>query len=70
MQTWARSWPRCDSGRYDNDLKYSYVLTKDEASPKRLSELAELSEVERDQRRIDSMRRTYERLVRKRLAFD
>lgn len=64
---------RPDRGRYDNDLKYRYVLMKGEASPKRLSELEELFEVERDQRRIDSMRRDvekYERLVRKRAALD
>ena len=64
---------RPDRGRYDNDLKYRYVLMKGEASPKRLSELEELFEVERNQRRIDSMRRDvekYERLVRKRAALD
>ena len=64
---------RPDRGRYDNDLKYRYVLMKGEASPKRLAELEELFEVERDQRRIDSMRRDvekYERRVRKRAALD
>ena len=64
---------RPDRGRYDNDLKYRYVLMKGEASPKRLSELEELFEVERNQRRIDSMRRDvekYERLVRRRAALD
>ena len=64
---------RPDRGRYDNDLKYRYVLMKGEASPKRLSELEELFEVERDQRRIDSMRRDvekYERLVRRKAALD
>ena len=62
-----------DRGRYDNDLKYRYVLMKGEASPKRMSELEELFEVERDQRRIDSMRKDvekYERLVRRRAALD
>ena len=62
-----------DRGRYDNDLKYRYVLMKGEASPKRLSELEELFEVERNQRRIDSMRRDvekYERLVRRRAVLD
>ena len=64
---------RPDQSRYDNDLKYRYVLMKGEASPKRLSELEVLFETERDQRRIDSMRRDvekYERLVRKRAALD
>lgn len=64
---------RPDPSRYDNDLKYRYVLMKGEASPKRLSELEELFEVERDQRRIDSMRKDvekYERLVRRRAALD
>ena len=64
---------RPDRSRYDNDLKYRYVLMKGEASPKRLSELEELFEVERDQRRIDSMRmdvEKYERLVRRRAALD
>ncbi|OUN76689.1 hypothetical protein B5G09_08705 [Alistipes sp. An54] len=64
---------RPDRGRYDNDLKYRYVLMKGEASPKRLSELEELFETERDQRRIDSMRKDiveYERLVRRRAALD
>lgn len=37
---------RPDRSRYDNDLKYRYVLMKGEASPKRLSELEELFEVE------------------------
>ena len=61
------------ASRYDNDLKYRYVLMKGEASPKRLSELEELFEVERNQRRIDSMRRDvekYERLVRRKAALD
>lgn len=64
---------RPDRSRYDNDLKYRYVLMKGEASPKRLSELEELFEVERNQRRIDSMRRDvekYERLVRRRATLD
>ena len=64
---------RPDQSRYDNDLKYRYVLMKGEASPKRLSELEELFEVERDQRRIESMRNDvekYERLVRRRAALD
>lgn len=64
---------RPDRGRYDNDLKYRYVLMKGEASPKRLSELEELFEVERNQRCIDSMRRDvekYERLVRRRAVLD
>ncbi len=64
---------RPDRSRYDNDLKYRYVLMKGEASPKRLSELEELFETERDQRRIDSMRKDieeYERLVRRRAALD
>ena len=64
---------RPDRGRYDNDLKYRYVLMKGETSPKRLSELEELFETERNQRRIDSMRKDvekYERLVRKRAALD
>ena len=64
---------RPDRSRYDNDLKYRYVLMKGEASPKRLSELEELFEVEQDQRRIDSMRmdvEKYERLVRRRAALD
>ena len=59
--------------QYDNDLKYRYVLMKGEASPKRLSELEELFETERDQRRIDSMRRDvekYEQLVRRRAALN
>ena len=59
---------RPDRGRYDNNLKYRYVLMKDEASPKRLSQLEESFEVERDQRRIDLMREDveeYERLVHK-----
>ena len=64
---------RPDRSRYDNDLKYRYVLMKGEASPKRLSELEALFEVERNQRRIDSMRKDvekYERLVRRRAALD
>ena len=64
---------RPDRGRYDNDLKYRYVLMKGEASPKRLSELEELFEVERDQRRIDPMQKDvekYERLVRRRATLD
>ena len=64
---------RPNPSRYDNDQKYRYVLMKGEASPKRLSELEELFETERDQRRIDSMRKDveeYERLVRRRAALD
>ncbi len=64
---------RPDRSRYDNDLKYRYVLMKGEASPKRLSELEVLFETERNQRRIDSMRKDvekYERLVRRRAALD
>ena len=64
---------RPDRSRYDNDLKYRYVLMKGEASPILLSLLEEVFEVERDQRRIDSMRQDvekYERLVRRRAALD
>ena len=70
-ELYLKRWPDCS--RYDNDLKYRYVLMKGEASSKRLSELEELFETERDQRRIDSMRRDvekYEKLVRRRAALD
>ena len=46
---------RPDHGRYDNDLKYRYVLMKGEASPKRLSELEELFEVERNQSKTNQI---------------
>ena len=59
--------------QYDNDLKDHHAPMKGEALPKRLSELEELFETERDQRRIDSMRRDvekYEQLVRRRAALN
>ena len=36
---------RPDRGRYDNDLKYRYVLMKGEASPKRLSYTGDFTSV-------------------------
>lgn len=59
----------------ENTLELSFEMYEElmKASPKRLSELEALFEVERDQRRIDSMRRDveeYEQLVRRRAALD
>lgn len=59
----------------ENILKLSFEMFEElmKASPKRLSELEALFETDRDQRRIDSMRKDiekYERLVRRRATLD
>lgn len=59
--------------RDDNDLKYRYIKMKGEASPKRISELENLFEINRDNAKIRQLRQDvedYERAVREKAALD
>ncbi len=61
-----------DYDRIDNDLKYRYIKMKGEASPKQISELEDLFELNRDNAKIKQMREdveAYEDAVRKQAAL-
>lgn len=58
--------------REDNDLKYRYIKMKGEASPKQISELEDIFELNRDNAKIKQMREdveAYEDAVRKQAAL-
>lgn len=58
--------------RIDNDLKYRYIKMKGEASPKQISELENLFELNRDNAKIKQMREdveAYEDAVQKQAAL-
>ena len=59
--------------RIDNDLKYRYLKMKGEATPERIAELEELFELNRDNTKIQEMRRNveeYERAIRKKIILE
>ena len=61
-----------DYNRMDNDLKYRYIKMKGEASPKRIENLENIFELNRDNNEIRQMRKdveAYEEAVRKRSAL-
>lgn len=61
-----------DYDRIDNDLKYRYIKMKGEASPKRIENLENIFELNRDNDKIRQMRKdveAYEDAVRKRAAL-
>lgn len=61
-----------DYDRIDNDLKYRYIKMKGEASPKRIENLENTFELNRDNDKIRQMRKdveAYEEAVRKRAAL-
>lgn len=59
--------------RIDNDLKYRYIKMKGEASPKRISELENLFEINRDNTKIRKILKDvadYERAVKERVTLE
>lgn len=61
-----------DYDRIDNDLKYRYIKMKGEASPKHISELEDIFELNRDNAKIRQMREdveAYEDAVKKQAAL-
>lgn len=59
--------------RIDNDLKYRYILMKGEATPKQITELENIFEMNRDNNKIRQLERDieeYERTVRTKAALD
>lgn len=61
-----------DYDRIDNDLKYRYIKMKGEATPKQISKLEDLFELNRDNAKIKQMREdveAYEDAVRKQAAL-
>ncbi len=61
-----------DYDRIDNDLKYRYIKMKGEASPKQISELEDIFELNRDNAKIRQMREdveAYEDAVQKQAAL-
>lgn len=70
---WLYIATRPNYDRIDNDLKYRYILIKSEASPKRISELENLFEVNRENIKIQQMLKVvkdYERTVKGKSALD
>ncbi len=61
-----------DYDRIDNDLKYRYIKMKGEASPKQISVLEDIFELNRDNAKIRQMREdveAYEDAVKKQAAL-
>lgn len=59
--------------RIDNDLKYRYLKMKGEATPERITELEELFELNRDNTKIQEMRRNveeYERTIQRKMQLE
>ena len=59
--------------RDDNDLKYRYIKMKGEATPKRIAELENLFEINRDNAKIRQLRQDvedYERAVKEEALLD
>lgn len=59
--------------RIDNDLKYRYIKMKGEATPKRISELENMFEVNRDNDKIQQVSKdveNYERTIKEKAALD
>ncbi len=59
--------------RIDNDLKYCYLKMKGEATPKRITELEEIFELNRDNAKIREMKRDveeYERTIQRKVQLE
>ena len=59
--------------RIDNDLKYRYLKMKGEATPKRIAELEEIFELNRDNPKIREMKRDveeYEQTIRQKIILE
>lgn len=59
--------------RVDNDLKYRYIKMKGEATPKRISELENFFEINRDNAKIRKLRKDieeYERAFKAKATLD
>jgi hypothetical protein len=70
MLYWAAK-PNYD--RIDNDLKYRYLKMKAEATPDRIAELEEIFEINRDNAKIQEMKRDveeYERTIQRKIILE
>ncbi len=59
--------------RIDNDLKYRYIKMKGEVTPKRIAELEEIFEINRDNAKIRQMKKNveeYERTVKRKVQLE
>lgn len=59
--------------RIDNDLKYRYIKMKGEAKPKRIAELEEIFELNRDNGKILQMKKDveeYERTILQKIVLE
>lgn len=73
LSVWLYLATRPNYDRIDNDLKYRYIKMKGEATPKRISELENLFEINRDNSKIRQMNKDvedYERAVREKATLD
>ena len=64
---------RPDNDRMDNDLKYRYIKMKGEATSKRIAELEEIFELNRDNAKIRQMKKdveTFEKIARQKAVHD
>ncbi|MCM1297814.1 MAG: hypothetical protein NC250_06540 [Alistipes senegalensis] len=62
-----------DYNRIDNDLKYRYIKMKGEATPKRITELEEIFELNRDNAKIRRMKKDiekYEQTVKRKVQLE
>lgn len=70
--TWIIISEKPNQGRIDNDLKYSYIKMKGDASAEQIATLEDIFELNRDTQKIEQMREdveTYEEAVRKQAAL-
>jgi len=59
--------------RIDNDLKYRYIKMKGEATPKRIAELEEIFELNRDNAKIRQLKKDveeYERTIHRKVQLE
>ena len=73
LSSWLYFTTRPNYDRIDNDLKYRYIKMKGEATTKRLSELENIFEINRDNAKIRQMLKNveeYERAVKENFLLD
>ena len=70
--TWIIISEKTNQDRIDNDLKYRYIKMKGDASAEQIATLEDILELNRDNQKIEQMRKdveTYEEAVRKQAAL-
>ena len=70
--TWIIISEKPNQDRIDNDLKYRYIKMKGDASAEQIATLEDIFELNRDNQKIEQMRKdveTYEEAVRKQAAL-